>query len=55
MLAALAGRDGVGAEAVARALVHVQDARALAAGNVNPQLILASTLAAIRRELSRGS
>jgi DNA polymerase III subunit delta' len=55
MLAALAGRDGVGAEAVARALVHVQDARALAAGNVNPQLSLASTLAAIRRELSRGS
>jgi DNA polymerase-3 subunit delta' len=54
-LAALARRKSVSPQAVAAALLHVQEAKELAAGNVNPQLIVADLLRAIRRELVRAS
>jgi DNA polymerase-3 subunit delta' len=42
---------GVRAEGVAAALVRVQEARELASGNVNPQLIVADLLRGIRHDL----
>lgn len=47
-----AARPGLHAEGVASAIVRVQEAQELASGNLNPQLILASLLRSVRRELS---
>ncbi len=44
-------RRGVTAEAVVRAMGHLTEARRLAQGNVNPQLIVADLLAKMQREL----
>ena len=55
MLARLAEKRGIGPEAVAGALLRVQEARELAAGNVNPQLIVAELLRGIRRDLLRSA
>jgi DNA polymerase-3 subunit delta' len=52
LLRKLASRPGVRAEGVARAILRVQEAQELAAGNVNPQLILADLLGGIRRALA---
>jgi DNA polymerase-3 subunit delta' len=52
LLRKFASRPGVRAEGVARAILRVQEAQELAAGNVNPQLILADLLGAIRRALA---
>jgi DNA polymerase-3 subunit delta' len=52
LLRRLASRPGVRAEGVARAILRVQEAQELAAGNVNPQLILADLLGGIRRALA---
>ena len=55
VLAGIVERRGVEPQAVASALLRVQDARELAAGNVNPQLILAELLRGIRRDLLRAA
>jgi DNA polymerase-3 subunit delta' len=52
LLRKFAARPGVSAEGVARAILRVQEAQELAAGNVNPQLILADLLGGIRRALA---
>jgi DNA polymerase-3 subunit delta' len=52
LLRKLAARPGVRPEGVARAILRVQEAQRLAAGNVNPQLILADLLGGIRRALA---
>jgi DNA polymerase-3 subunit delta' len=44
-------RRGVTAEAVVRSMGYVTEARALALGNVNPQLIVADLLAKLQKEL----
>lgn len=51
LLRKLAARPGVQPEGVARAILRVQQAQEMAAGNVNPQLILADLLGGIRRAL----
>jgi DNA polymerase III subunit delta' len=51
LLRRLAVRPGVSPEGVARAILRVREAQAMAGGNVNPQLILAGLLGGIRREL----
>jgi hypothetical protein len=51
LLAGIVQRRSVKPDAVARAILHVQQARELAGGNVNPQLITADLLRGIRREL----
>lgn len=51
----IVARGGVDAESVASALMRVQEARDLAQGNVNPQLILADLLRGIRRDLLRAA
>jgi len=45
-----AGRD-IHPVAVTRAFRHLEEAKELAAGNVNPQLIMAGLLTGIREEL----
>lgn len=52
LLRKLAARPGVRPEGVARAILRVQEAQKMAAGNVNPQLILADLLGGIRRALA---
>jgi DNA polymerase-3 subunit delta' len=44
-------RRGIGPDAVVRAMHHLTEARRLAQGNVNPQLIVADLLAKVQREL----
>lgn len=51
LLRRMAARPGLTAEGVGRAILRVREAQELAAGNVNPQLIVASLLGGIRREL----
>lgn len=51
LLRRVAARPGVHPRGVAAAILKVQEARELAAGNVNPQLILATMLRDVRREL----
>lgn len=53
LLAAIAKKPGVTPSGVASAIVRVQDALDLAAGNVNPQLILADLLRGMRQDLLR--
>jgi hypothetical protein len=53
LLAAIAKKPGVSAEGVASAILRVREAQDMAAGNVNPQLILADLLGGIRRDLLR--
>ena len=53
LLAAIARKPGVSAEGVASAILRVREAQDRAAGNVNPQLILADLLRGIRRDLLR--
>ena len=52
LLASIA-KKGVSPDGVASAILRVQEARELASGNVNPQLILASLLRDMRRDLLR--
>jgi DNA polymerase-3 subunit delta' len=51
----IVARGGVDAESVASALMRVREARELAQGNVNPQLILADLLRGIRADLLRAA
>jgi DNA polymerase-3 subunit delta' len=53
LLNAIVTRSRVEAEGVASALMRVQEARDLASGNVNPQLIVADLLRGIRADLLR--
>jgi DNA polymerase III subunit delta' len=55
LLGRLAARPGVTAAGAGRAILHVKEAQELAAGNVNPQLVVAALLGAVRRELGGGS
>jgi hypothetical protein len=50
-LEGLARRHRIHPDAVAGSLLRVQEAQELAAGNVNPQLVLADLLRGVRREL----
>jgi hypothetical protein len=52
-LEGLARKRGIAPEGVARALLRVQEAREQAAGNVNPQLIVAALLRGMRADLLR--
>jgi DNA polymerase-3 subunit delta' len=49
-----AARPGLHAEGVAASIIKVQEAQELAAGNVNPQLILVDLLRGLRNELTGG-
>jgi DNA polymerase III subunit delta' len=51
LLASLVKKSRVAPEGVASAILRVQEARDLAAGNVNPQLILADLLRGLRMDL----
>jgi hypothetical protein len=51
----IVARGGVDAGSVASALMRVREARELAQGNVNPQLILADLLRGIRADLLRAA
>jgi DNA polymerase III subunit delta' len=53
LLQQIARKPGVTAEGVAAAILRVQEAKEMAGGNVNPQLILAHLLRGIRRDLLR--
>jgi DNA polymerase-3 subunit delta' len=53
LLQTIARKPGVSAEGVASAILRVQEAQEMASGNVNPQLILASLLRDMRRDLLR--
>ncbi|MBD0321582.1 MAG: hypothetical protein ICV87_14695, partial [Gemmatimonadetes bacterium] len=55
LLDGIVTRGRVQAESVAAALLRVQEARDLASGNVNPQLIVAELLRGIRRDLLRAA
>jgi DNA polymerase-3 subunit delta' len=55
LLDGIVARGRVQAESVAAALLRVQEARDLASGNVNPQLIVADLLRGIRRDLLRAA
>ena len=50
----LAARLRIHPERVARSILRVQEAQELAAGNVNPQLVLSELLRGVRRELMGG-
>ena len=51
LLSSLVKKSRVAPEGVASAILRVQEARDLAAGNVNPQLILADLLRGLRLDL----
>jgi DNA polymerase-3 subunit delta' len=55
VLKTLVARQPVAPEGVASAILRVQEAQEMAAGNVNPQLILADLLRGIRRDLLRAA
>jgi DNA polymerase-3 subunit delta' len=55
LLDGIVTRGRVRAESVAAALLRVQEARDLASGNVNPQLIVADLLRGIRQDLLRAA
>jgi DNA polymerase-3 subunit delta' len=55
LLESIVTRGRVRAESVAAALLRVQEARDLASGNVNPQLIVADLLRGIRQDLLRAA
>jgi DNA polymerase-3 subunit delta' len=55
LLDGIVTRGRVRAESVAAALLRVQEARDLASGNVNPQLIIADLLRGIRQDLLRAA
>ena len=48
-------QGGITPEGVARAVDRVAEAQTMAAGNVNPQLIVASVLRRVQSDLGRGT
>lgn len=55
LLAGMVQRRAIEPQAVTQAILRVQEARELAAGNVNPQLILSELLRGIRSDLLRAA